>query len=278
MKCPVCNSELPSGAAFCNACGSIVTETLATEEVTASAPQQTVQQPEPQQPAPQQPAPQQPAPQQPAPQQPAPQQPAVNSSPGGVSCPRCGTPLFPGAKQCHRCGKKLKSKAHVVAIVILSLLVVALAAALVWGYFEYVNSDSDKEAEKIITEMVDLVNEKDGEISVLNSKIESLETDNDNLQSLNNSLSNDNFALQGRISTLEDDYARLSLKYDEAYEKNVFYDTYIVFYLEDGTNLFHRYDCYYMENVGNRFYAYNKNAALGQGYYPCYYCCSDIYY
>lgn len=262
MKCPVCNSELPSGATFCNACGSMVVETSANEEATAHAPQQ--------------PVPQQPAPQQPEPQQPAPQ--PTNNKPYSLTCPRCGEPLLHNSKRCHRCGKKLKSGAPTVAIVILSLLVVALAAALVWGYFEYVNSDCDKEAEKIITEMVDLVNEKDGEISVLNSKIESLETDKDNLQSLNNSLSNDNFALQGRISTLEDDYARLSLQYDEAYEKNVFYDTYIVFYLEDGTNLFHRYDCFYMENVGNRFYAYNKNAALGQGYYPCYYCCSDIYY
>ena len=57
-------------------------------------------------------------------------------------------------------------------------------------------------------------------------------------------------------------------KYNE--EKLQFYDQYIVFVEDDGTNLYHTYDCF--KFVKESFWAYNVDAAFENGYDPCPYC------
>ncbi len=50
-------------------------------------------------------------------------------------------------------------------------------------------------------------------------------------------------------------------------EKTEFFDTYIVFLQEDGTNHFHSFDCEKFTRHGYR--AYNKQQAIALGYLPC---------
>ena len=54
-------------------------------------------------------------------------------------------------------------------------------------------------------------------------------------------------------------------------EKIQFFDTYVVFVEDDGTNLYHKYDCKRFK--GNSFWAYNLAAADDNGYRPCPLCC-----
>ena len=54
------------------------------------------------------------------------------------------------------------------------------------------------------------------------------------------------------------------------YEKVEFIDEYVVFIEDDGTDLYHKYECYRF--TGNYFWAYNVEAAIGSGYEPCDHC------
>lgn len=49
-----------------------------------------------------------------------------------------------------------------------------------------------------------------------------------------------------------------------------FVDEFVVFVEDDGTNYYHKYEC--QKFVGNYFWAYNKDAAIGNGYKACPYC------
>ena len=50
-----------------------------------------------------------------------------------------------------------------------------------------------------------------------------------------------------------------------------FYDKYVVFVSDDGTNLYHKVDCYKFDS--SYFWAYNIDAAKDKGYRACSWCC-----
>lgn len=50
-----------------------------------------------------------------------------------------------------------------------------------------------------------------------------------------------------------------------------FYEKYVVFVSDDGTNRYHKYPCRYFDT--SSFWAYNTEAAKGKGYKACPYCC-----
>lgn len=54
-------------------------------------------------------------------------------------------------------------------------------------------------------------------------------------------------------------------------EKVEFFDEYIVFVEDDGTNLYHKYEC--NRFTGDNFWAYNVDQAVSIGYEPCPICC-----
>lgn len=56
-------------------------------------------------------------------------------------------------------------------------------------------------------------------------------------------------------------------------EKLAFFDEYIVWVEDDGSNHYHKYDCHKFK--GNSFWAYNVDNAKHQGYKPCPICCED---
>ena len=77
IRCPRCNTELPDGVAFCDACGAPVRGQM--------PPASPVYQPFGGDPA------------------------ATNPPLGGVVCPVCGTPALPGEAYCDNCGASLVS-------------------------------------------------------------------------------------------------------------------------------------------------------------------------
>lgn len=52
-----------------------------------------------------------------------------------------------------------------------------------------------------------------------------------------------------------------------------FFDEHVVFVEDDGTNLYHKYDCYRF--VGDYYWAYNIEQAIYRGYEPCPRCCEN---
>lgn len=56
-------------------------------------------------------------------------------------------------------------------------------------------------------------------------------------------------------------------------QKLDFFDEYVVFVEDDGTNLYHKYDCYRFK--GDYFWAYNTDQAIDIGYEPCPRCCEN---
>ncbi len=55
-------------------------------------------------------------------------------------------------------------------------------------------------------------------------------------------------------------------------QKLEFFDEHVVFVEDDGTNLYHKYDCYRF--VGDCYWAYNIENAIYIGYEPCPRCCN----
>jgi hypothetical protein len=56
-------------------------------------------------------------------------------------------------------------------------------------------------------------------------------------------------------------------------QKLEFFDEYVVFVEDDGTNLYHKYECDKFK--GDYFWAYNTDQAIDIGYVPCPRCCQN---
>lgn len=86
-------------------------------------------------------------------------------------------------------------------------------------------------------------------------------------------LKNDIIASDKEFEEYKDDYYGISYQYDilkkdydRIKDENVFYSSYIVF-CDDASIYYHKYDCNIWDR--NYFYAFNKEGAEHQGYYPC---------
>lgn len=73
--------------------------------------------------------------------------------------------------------------------------------------------------------------------------------------------------LTGELTRAQQSVADLEAQLELLREKTDFFDTYIVFLQEDGTEVFHSYDCETFTRHGYK--AYNKQQALYLGYQPC---------
>ena len=152
-------------------------------------------------------------------------------------CKLCGCKIHTKNKICPSCGEQnLKGtvfSGKSVAIVVLSLVVIAVATLCA---FEYSNI---KQQSKYIQNLEDKIDDLEEQIITNQSTIDELE------------------------STID------SLKFDlYEYEEIVdFVDEYVVFVEDDGTNQYHKYECYRF--VGEYFWAYNVDAAKNKGYHAC---------
>jgi hypothetical protein len=94
-----------------------------------------------------------------------------------------------------------------------------------------------------------------------------------NTQELRNEISN----LENQISTKQSTINRLESKVDdleiqvwENKEIANFVDDYVVFIEDDGTDLYHKFDCYKFK--GENFWVLNTEAAIVRDYTACPYC------
>ena len=151
-------------------------------------------------------------------------------------CSRCGNGIDPITKKCTGCGKQ-----YFKGITIKGLLIVTLSVLFTVSF-----------AGNIILSY-----------AISSSKEEYDEFKNSNKTRI--------AALKSEISELEERYKTLKNKYYEANEKATFMDKHVVFVEDDGTKLYHKYDC--IKFSKNSFWAFNVEATKNAGYKPCPICC-----
>ncbi len=77
----------------------------------------------------------------------------------------------------------------------------------------------------------------------------------------------ENTRLTEELSRAQESIRDLESRLELLREKTEFFDTYIVFLQEDGTDYFHSFDC--EKFIRHSYRAYNKQQALALGYLPC---------
>lgn len=143
------------------------------------------------------------------------------------------------------------------------------------------------------TQLKEELDEADRTISSQDSRIEQLERNVNTAESSVSQTQYDLSAQQAQLQRVQEEKEQLQAQYDALEkEKNelqteneklqkestkfsvkaTFMDDHIVFVENDGTNLFHRYDC--PRFAQKSFWAYSKKLAESRGYDPCPYCCS----
>ena len=145
-------------------------------------------------------------------------------------CSRCGSLIDNQTKQCTGCGKKYFKgiRFNKVFCIVLAFSLALIAAIGFIGYqYTEINSLEEKTAS-------------------LNSKVNSLNS---------------------QISTLKTQKSNLEKKVNQYEDIVEFVDDHVVFVEDDGTKLYHKYECYKFK--GNYFWAYNTEAAIDRGYKAC---------
>ena len=155
-------------------------------------------------------------------------------------CSRCGKVIDPVTKKCRGCGKqyfKGVSTKSLFLILLSILLVVSLAGNII-----------------LCLSSVDLREEA---VSLKKS---------------NTSLKTDIADLKKEVAELKEENEQYYDYWVDSFNEIAFYDEHIVFVADNGTDLYHKYDCSVFQNCES-FWAYNTEAAEGEGYKPCSRCC-----
>lgn len=153
-------------------------------------------------------------------------------------CSRCGHGVDPLTKKCTGCGKQyfkgITARGFLIAMFVF-LFVVSFAGNIILFYTTI----------SIREEYAELKKANSLKIVALNQEISELKRENSSLQ----------------------------VSFYEHAQKANFMDKHIVLVEDDGTKLYHKYDC---DNLPKKsFWAFNTEAAKGNGYKPCPICCGD---
>ena len=169
-------------------------------------------------------------------------------------CKMCGGEIDSFTKKCTKCGKQyfhLRIRRN--SILAISAVVV-LIVLIVLNIYQYIQYNAN------ISTMSNEVESLQNEVSELTFTVEDLDTQLSEVTSRlsesimnNKKLNLENIMLRGENRTLN------------AYVD--FCDKYVVFVSDNGTGLYHRYGC--SEFDSSSFWAYNIEAAKGNGYTPC---------
>lgn len=161
-------------------------------------------------------------------------------------CKYCGNPIDQATKKCTGCQKQYfrfpiisKSKVTFIAVVLVSVMSIVFCIYQMLQYRQ--------------------------QISDLNAQITQLNTD---LDAANQSADN----LKERLVKKTTENAKLSRDYNALKSDLNFFNRHVVFVLNDGMNVYHKYDCVLFENSRSSFWAYNTEAAASRGYKPCSVC------
>jgi cell division protein FtsB len=117
-------------------------------------------------------------------------------------------------------------------------------------------------------------------IAICSTDLEAIIRENAELQSEISELKSDYSALKSKnselkkeCSDLQSEIAKLQAKLNQVPDKLKFYDAYIVFVENDGTDSYHKYECDKFK--GEDFWAYNVEQAIWRDYKPCSICCDE---
>ena len=174
-------------------------------------------------------------------------------------CKFCGGAIDTESQKCTKCGKqcfKLRIKKETVVAVFAILVILGLA---ILNVYQYIRSQTDcANLESLIAELTATIQDLEDTIEKKDSTIQSKQIEISRLKAKNSNLAGENYLMSDEIE---------------------FYDMYVVFVSDDGTNLYHKYDCvdfdtsYFWAYNTDYFWAYNTETAKGRGYKPCPKCC-----
>lgn len=153
-------------------------------------------------------------------------------------CSHCGKIIDHNTKKCTGCGKQY-FRGIPWKLLVKVALILMLITSCVFNYYFY-------------------------------NEIKSLESENEVLEKQVDVLTNDKIRLERSKQYLLADKNNLINKIESYSSKISFFDQFIVFVVDDGTKLYHTYDC---SKFGDEsFWAYNISAAENKGYKPCSLC------
>ena len=178
-----------------------------------------------------------------------------NKSKPARYCSRCGYMIDAVTKKCTGCGKQYFKGLSIKTIISITLTLL-LTVSVTGNIFLFIKY---QEMNIIITQ--------------LNEVNQNYEYAIENLNEINSELSIKNISLQSQNTELKSQTTKLENSQQDYIKVIEFFDTYIVFIEDDGTNLYHKYNC--SKFVGNYFWAYNLEAAKNNGYKPCQQCHSQ---
>lgn len=171
-------------------------------------------------------------------------------------CSRCGKPIDGFSKKCTGCGKQY-FKGITMKTVLNIIIAILLSVSLV-GVF--ILSRENVKLQKANEELVQAL-----AVDQNNPEITS------NLDTVNSELKKEIKALKADITELNAQKNEIQRKLSEYADEIAFYDKYIVFVADDGTKLYHNYDCKKFQ-LCDSFWVYGFEEAESKGYKPCSLC------
>ena len=159
-------------------------------------------------------------------------------------CSKCGHAIDSLTKKCTGCGKQY-FKGISWKVVLTSLLCILLVVSVVGNVLLYISNTDLKEAK-----------------SAFQQENWSLESDIDWLEAEVDKLEKD-------IKDLEKENGQYYDYWVETFDKLAFFDEYVVFVADNGTGLYHKYDCGIYQDWMGKFWAFNTEYAEWTGYSPC---------
>lgn len=167
-------------------------------------------------------------------------------------CKLCGNPVDTDTRKCTNCGKQylrnpLKSIPR-STLITFSLLCICLILSLV---------TINRQTKKIIS--------LEATVSQLNSTITDL---NSTVTSRESAIAQYREQIEAKNKRTQ----KLVSENNELEEKSYYVDRNIAFIREDGTRVYHRYDCFMYKYSDSPFSVYSISSAMNKGYKPCSYC------
>ncbi len=111
------------------------------------------------------------------------------------------------------------------------------------------------------------LNDSEGSVSQAQYDMDAQQQALEDLTAKDQTLEAENAALESQVATLTAEVESLTDKSDRYQEKADFLDSYVVFVNNDGSKLYHSYDCAHFDR--QRFWAYSRKLAESSGFTPC---------
>ena len=159
---------------------------------------------------------------------------------------------------------KKKFNALVIPVIILAVLAVALGAitAVMVGA---VGEKDDK-----LSGYKDQVSELEAEMKDLEASVESAEAEAEEVKGQLATVEGEKKKIESEKSDIQNKYDELKEKHDGCGDKLDFFDEHAVVIADDGTGIYHRYGCSYLDV--SSFWIFNTEYAEYMEYTPCSHC------